>query len=40
MRADCFPMEQLEMMELWSSVDEVVKHLGVAQDSILPKNDY
>jgi excisionase family DNA binding protein len=27
-------MEQLEMTEPWSSVDEVVKHLGVAQDSI------
>ncbi|AKF86360.1 hypothetical protein MFUL124B02_25785 [Myxococcus fulvus 124B02] len=28
------PMEQLEMTEPWSSVDEVAKHLGVAQDSI------
>jgi excisionase family DNA binding protein len=27
-------MEQLAMTEPWSSVDEVAKHLGVAQDSI------
>jgi len=27
-------MGWLEMTEPWSSVDEVVKHLGVAQDSI------
>lgn len=26
--------KRLEMMEPWSSVDEVAKHLGVAQDSI------
>jgi excisionase family DNA binding protein len=28
------PMEQLEMTEFWSSVVEVAKHLGGAQDSI------
>ncbi len=27
-------MHRLEMTERWSSVDEVAKHLGVAQDSI------
>ena len=27
-------MEQFAMTEPWSSVDEVAKHLGVAQDSI------
>jgi excisionase family DNA binding protein len=27
-------MEQLAMTEPWSSVEEVAKHLGVAQDSI------
>ncbi|MCL2726737.1 MAG: helix-turn-helix domain-containing protein [Polyangiaceae bacterium] len=27
-------MKQVEMMEPWSSVDEVTKHLGVTQDSI------
>lgn len=27
-------MEQLEITEPWLSVDEVAKHLGVAQDSI------
>jgi excisionase family DNA binding protein len=32
--ADVLPTEQLAMTEPWSSVDEVAKHLGVAQDSI------
>jgi excisionase family DNA binding protein len=27
-------MERLDMTEPWSSVDDVAKHLGVAQDSI------
>jgi excisionase family DNA binding protein len=34
MQAKRLSMEQLEMTESWSSVDAVVKHLGVAQDSI------
>ena len=28
------PIEQLAMTDPWSSVDEVAKYLGVAQDSI------
>jgi excisionase family DNA binding protein len=28
------PVEQPQMTEPWSSVDDVAKHLGVAQDSI------
>ena len=30
----CGPMEQLEMTESWSSVNEVAKHTEVVQDAI------